>query len=78
MCILNQAHLCEDGECALDEVDALINQLEDQVSLTNKRLKSLTSLLEELGVKNEADVDERDVDAMREMITSIAKLFGAK
>eukprot|EP00565_Helicotheca_tamesis_P001337 CAMPEP_0185730344 /NCGR_PEP_ID=MMETSP1171-20130828/9574_1 /TAXON_ID=374046 /ORGANISM="Helicotheca tamensis, Strain CCMP826" /LENGTH=78 /DNA_ID=CAMNT_0028399369 /DNA_START=260 /DNA_END=496 /DNA_ORIENTATION=+ len=78
MCILNQARYCEEGECSLDDVDALINQLEDQVSLTKKRINGLNDILESLGAANrDPEPEERDVDALREMMQSIAKIFGA-
>ena len=43
--VIKEAESCVEGECALDEVDSLINNLQDQQSLLSKRIEEMNELI---------------------------------
>mmetsp|Transcript_25206 Transcript_25206/g.37115 ORF Transcript_25206/g.37115 Transcript_25206/m.37115 type:complete len:138 (-) Transcript_25206:273-686(-) len=75
MCVMNTATYCIDGECSLEDVDALINQLEDQRDILSQQLDNLNVFLEDLGVANEPKESERDVDFLKKSMQNIASVF---
>lgn len=64
MCVMNTAVYCSEGECTVDEIDALINQLKDQRDIFKMRMKKMDIMLNELDQANHVG-DERDVDFLR-------------
>lgn len=64
MCVMNTAVYCSEGECTVDEIEALINQLKDQRDIFKMRMKKMDIMLNELEHANHIG-DERDVDFLR-------------
>mmetsp|Transcript_7580 Transcript_7580/g.9342 ORF Transcript_7580/g.9342 Transcript_7580/m.9342 type:complete len:144 (+) Transcript_7580:56-487(+) len=73
MCLMNTAEYCAEGECSLDDVEALLNQLQDQADIFSERIVKIGGMLAELGVDNESE--DRDVPALRKKISVIGEAF---
>lgn len=73
MCILNTANYCVENECPVDDVSALLNQLEDQRDLLGSQLNDLDAFMTKMGIENESK--KRDVDYLRKMMNGIVKVF---
>jgi len=74
MCILNTAEFCLDNECLVDDVSALLNQLQDQRDILTKQLDTLNNFLVKMGVENEKE--QRDVGLLKGFMKGIANIFG--
>ena len=74
---MNVAKLCNDNDnfCEVDDVNAIIAQLQDQVEIYKLRLNEIDSLFEELYAENKKPVENRDVNYLRDTVRSIARLF---
>mmetsp|Transcript_12335 Transcript_12335/g.22389 ORF Transcript_12335/g.22389 Transcript_12335/m.22389 type:complete len:135 (-) Transcript_12335:297-701(-) len=72
MCIMNQAELCSDeGSCDVDDIDALVNQLKDQLEITTGRMKQLDERIAQLEVGNQ----NRDVNSLKSTMRGIGRIF---
>lgn len=71
--IISEAESCAEGECALDEVENLINNLQEQQSMLSKRISEIDGLVKELEHVN--GKDERPVDEVRETVRAIFRIF---
>mmetsp|Transcript_4210 Transcript_4210/g.7834 ORF Transcript_4210/g.7834 Transcript_4210/m.7834 type:complete len:160 (+) Transcript_4210:80-559(+) len=71
--IMAEAESCAQGECALDEVESLLNNLQDQQSLLSKRIEEIDTLVADLEKANGAD--NRPVDEVRETVRAIFRVF---
>jgi len=71
--IMAEAQSCAEGECAIDEVESLIANLQDQQSLLSKRIEEISGLIKELEHVN--GQDERPVDEVRETVRAIFRIF---
>ncbi|KAL7536955.1 hypothetical protein ACHAXR_007501 [Thalassiosira sp. AJA248-18] len=71
--ILSEAEACAGGECALDEVEQLITNLQDQQSLLSKRVEEIGGLVKDLESAN--GKDDRPVDEVRETVRAIFRIF---
>lgn len=76
--IILEAESCSAGECAVDEVESLISNLQDQQSLLSKRITEIDGLVKDLEHVNGRD--DRPVDEVRETVRAIFRVFalGAK
>ncbi|KAL9185550.1 hypothetical protein ACHAXT_003327 [Thalassiosira profunda] len=71
--IITEAEACAEGECALDEVENLINNLQDQQSSLSKRIEEIGGLIKDLEHVN--GKDDRPVDEVRETVRAIFRIF---
>ena len=71
--IMVEAQDCAEGECAIDEVESLIANLQAQQSLLSKRIEEIHGLITELEHVN--GKDERPVDEVRETVRAIFRIF---
>ena len=73
--ILAEAEKCAEGECALDEVSSLIENLQNQQSMLSKRVNEIDDLVKALEAANGRGVDDRPVDEMKETVKAIFRIF---
>ena len=71
--VISEAQSCAEGECAIDEVESLITNLQGQQSLLSKRIEEISGLIKELEHVN--GQDERPVDEVRETVRAIFRIF---
>ena len=71
--IIDEAESCAAGECALDEVEALITNLQSQQSLLSKRVSEMDKLIKDLEHANGRD--NRPTDEVRETVKAIFRIF---
>ena len=71
--IIQEAEGCAEGECALDEVEALITNLQGQQSMLSKRIEEIDGLVKDLETTN--GMDDRPVDEVRETVRAIFRVF---
>lgn len=71
--IIQEAESCAGGECAVDEVDSLITNLQEQQSLLSKRIEEMDGLIKDLEHIN--GKDNRPVDEVRETVRAIFRVF---
>ena len=71
--IITEAEACAEGECALDEVENLINNLQGQQSSLSKRIEEIGGLIKDLEHVN--GKDDRPVDEVRETVRAIFRIF---
>ena len=69
--IMFEAESCAEGECALDEVESLINSLQNQQSLLSKRISEIDGLVTTLEEAN----GTAPVDEVRETVRAIFRIF---
>ena len=69
--IMFEAESCAEGECALDEVESLINSLQKQQSLLSKRISEIDGLVKTLEEAN----GTAPVDEVRETVRAIFRIF---
>lgn len=76
--IIARGHLCEKGECSIDDVDGLIAELQEQQHNLHERINEMNNMIKSLEVLNSAK--DRDHDEVRETVRAIFRLFsmGAK
>lgn len=75
--ILADATACVEGECALDDVSALLSNLLAQQSLLSSRINEIDKLVSSLESSNGVGSSgaERPVDEMRETVRAIFRIF---
>lgn len=73
--ILADATACAEGECALDDVSALLANLLAQQSLLSGRIDEIDKLVSSLECSNGVGGAERPVDEMRETVRAIFRIF---
>lgn len=71
--IIVEAESCAEGECALDEVESLISNLQNQQSMLSKRIEEIDGLVKDLEHINGRD--DRPVDEVRETVRAIFRVF---
>lgn len=71
--IISEAESCAEGECALDEVESLITNLQGQQSSLSKRIAEIDGLVKDLEHVN--GKDDRPVDEVRETVRAIFRVF---
>ena len=71
--VITEAEKCAEGECALDEVEQLITNLQNQQSMLSKRIEEIDGLVTELEHVNGRD--DRPVDEVRETVRAIFRIF---
>ena len=71
--VITEAEKCAEGECALDEVEQLITNLQSQQSMLSKRIEEIDGLVTELEHVNGRD--DRPVDEVRETVRAIFRIF---
>ena len=71
--IINEAEACASGECALDEVDSLINNLLEQQKMLNQRIGEIDELVKDLEHLNGRD--NRPADEVRDTVKAIFRIF---
>ena len=71
--IINEAEACAGGECALDEVDSLINNLLEQQKMLNQRIGEIDELVKDLEHIN--GKDNRPVDEVKDTVKAIFRIF---
>mmetsp|Transcript_32784 Transcript_32784/g.47867 ORF Transcript_32784/g.47867 Transcript_32784/m.47867 type:complete len:151 (+) Transcript_32784:81-533(+) len=71
--IMTSATDCAEGECSLDEVDALISELKEQQATLSKRVGEMEGLIKNLKSLNTKD--DREVDEVRETVRAIFRVF---
>ena len=71
--ILLEAESCAEGECALDEVESLLNNLQSQQSALSKRIGEIDVLIKDLESTN--GQPDRPVDEVRETVRAIFRIF---
>ena len=71
--IINEAESCAKGECALDEVEALISSLKEQGKMLSNRIAEVDALVKDLEHIN--GKDNRPADEVRETVRAIFRIF---
>jgi hypothetical protein len=71
--MFDKATGCAEGECAIDDVQDLIHNLEEQKKVIYSRLVEITNMIDTLKKVNAGG--ERQVDQVRETVRAIARLF---
>jgi hypothetical protein len=71
--IISEAESCANGECALDEVENLINNLMEQQKMLTSRIGEIDNLVKDLEHMNGKDV--RSTDEVRETVKAIFRVF---
>ena len=71
--IISKGHHCEKGECSIDDVSDLIDQLQEQQHLLYERINEMNVMVTSLENLNEDD--SRNVDEVRETVRAIFRLF---
>ncbi len=76
--VINQAHLCEEGECSVSDVDDLVAELQEQQHNLHERIEQMNNMIKSLEILN--DSKNRDTDEVRETVRAVFRLFamGAK
>mmetsp|Transcript_26385 Transcript_26385/g.40851 ORF Transcript_26385/g.40851 Transcript_26385/m.40851 type:complete len:163 (-) Transcript_26385:268-756(-) len=77
MCIMNVANLCKEDSfgCDLDQIEAIRQQLIDQVTIYKARLDEIDALFDEMYAENAKPKQKRNVNQLRETVRAIARLF---
>ena len=75
-CILNTGQFCLENGCDLDDIDALINQLQDQHDLWKDKLVDLEEQLHLL--ENANQQHDRNVDFLTDTIKKMSNIFKVK
>ena len=75
MCEMNVAQFCaeNEGECSLDDTNAIVNMFQDQVSVMKARVEKLDEHLTALGGANSIIGDARNVGKIREHIYEVSE-----
>mmetsp|Transcript_10108 Transcript_10108/g.14301 ORF Transcript_10108/g.14301 Transcript_10108/m.14301 type:complete len:153 (+) Transcript_10108:73-531(+) len=71
--ILNQAHDCEQGECDVESVDALISELKESEKMLNTRLVKIMNMIAHLQHINEKE--ERKTNEVRQFVKDMLRVF---
>jgi hypothetical protein len=71
--MFDKATGCAEGECAIEDVQDLIHNLEEQKKVIYSRLVEITNMIDTLKKVNAGG--EREVDQVRETVRAIARLF---
>ena len=75
-CILNTGTYCLENGCDLDDIEALINQLQDQHDLWKDKLDDLEEQLHIL--ENANQEHDRNVDFLTDTIRKLSNVFKVK
>ena len=79
--VLDKAHGCVEGECAVNDVDDLIGELKDQQKVLNERLETIMNVVSHLQHANVSDARKTDdvraivKDMLRVFTTAVRRLF---
>jgi len=71
--IMQKSIDCAEGECSIEDVENLLNDLKEQQKVLTARLEEVTQMIESLGSVNKHE--KREVDEVRETVRAIARLF---
>lgn len=71
--IFDRSIECAEGECSVDDVAGLLEDLKEQKQVLEARLKEITTMVNDLTQVNMAR--DRPVDEVRETVRAIARLF---
>jgi hypothetical protein len=71
--MFHHATTCVEGECNVDEVDALIDELKAQQKELSSRLNSVNEMIIKLGAQNTQE--ERKTDEVRDTVRAIFRVF---
>mmetsp|Transcript_29698 Transcript_29698/g.81614 ORF Transcript_29698/g.81614 Transcript_29698/m.81614 type:complete len:157 (-) Transcript_29698:202-672(-) len=71
--LISQATECAEGECAVEDVDDLIQALKDQQKELYDRVEKIKTIVHSLEVIN--DREDRKVDEVRETVRAIFRVF---
>lgn len=71
--VLQSAHSCEEGECSVESVDALIAELKDTEQMLNQRLVKIMNMISNLQTINEKE--ERKTDEVRQFVKDMLRVF---
>jgi hypothetical protein len=72
--VLKRAESCIESECALDDVDDLVDELHAQQKELAQRLEKIKQTVEALDKVNKQE-GERPVDEIRETVRAIFRVF---
>jgi len=71
--ILSSAAECAEGECSIDDVTVLINELKEQQDVLQKRLDKVMNMIAHLQHVNEKE--ERKTDEVRAFVKDMLRVF---
>jgi len=71
--ILTRGHECEQSECAVEDVNSLIAELQEQQHILYERIQEVDKMIKALHVMNHSE--ERKVDEVRDTLRAIFRLF---
>jgi len=71
--VLDKAHGCVEGECAVNDVDDLIGELKDQQKVLNERLETIMNVVSHLQHANGSDA--RKTDDVRAIVKDMLRVF---
>ena len=74
--ILDQAHDCAEGECAVDDVEDLIAELQTQQKVLSERLDTIMNAVAHLQTANESS--DRQTDDVRALIKDVMRVFSTE
>lgn len=74
--ILDQAHECAEGECAVDDVEDLISELKTQQKVLSERLDTIMNAVAVLQAAN--DSSDRKTDDVRALIKDVMRVFSTE
>ena len=72
--IMKTAAECAEGECSIDDVSGLIDELQAQQKEMEKRLEKIKSMVSELRHLNESG-DERSDSEVRKFVRDLLRVF---
>ena len=71
--ILKSASDCAEGECSIDEVSTLVNDLKNQQKEMERRLSKITEMISQLEHVNKKD--DRKSDEVRQFVKDMLRVF---
>jgi len=71
--VLDKANFCVESECAVDDVEDLINELKDQQKVLSTRLETIMNVVAHLQHANEQDA--RKTDDVRAIVKDMLRVF---
>eukprot|EP00594_Rhizosolenia_setigera_P011568 CAMPEP_0178959116 /NCGR_PEP_ID=MMETSP0789-20121207/12076_1 /TAXON_ID=3005 /ORGANISM="Rhizosolenia setigera, Strain CCMP 1694" /LENGTH=159 /DNA_ID=CAMNT_0020642011 /DNA_START=9 /DNA_END=488 /DNA_ORIENTATION=- len=71
--VIDSATNCAEGECSVEDVNALISELKDQKSQMEERLKTIENMVYKLEHLNESE--NREIDQVRQTVRDFLRVF---
>ena len=71
--VLDKANFCVESECAVDDVEDLINELKDQQKVLSTRLETIMNVVAHL--QNANELEGRKTDDVRAIVKDMLRVF---